>query len=145
MCGGAGLRLLRICSRWQAGWSIEKGVLTLGFGQRALRKITADAEFRMQPDALARAIAEDKQQGFVPCAVVATVGTTSTSSIDPVPAIADSCARENVWLHVDAAYAGSAAVVPELRPVVMPGCERADSFTLYPHKWLFRPFDLSVL
>ena len=145
MSGRVDLPLLRIYSSEQAHSSIEKGVLTLGFGQRALRKIPADAEFRMQPGALAHAIAEDKQQGFVPCAIVATVGTTSTSSIDPVPAIADICTRENIWLHVDAAYAGSAAVVPELRPVVMAACERADSFTLNPHKWLFTPFDLSVL
>ena len=145
MSGRRDLPLLRIYASEQAHSSIEKGVLTLGFGQRALRKLPADAEFRMQADALAAAIAEDKQQGFVPCAVVATVGTTSTSSIDPVPAIADICARENIWLHVDAAYAGSAAVVPELQSVVMAGCERADSFTLNPHKWLFTPFDLSVL
>ncbi|HEX7955629.1 MAG TPA: pyridoxal-dependent decarboxylase, partial [Pyrinomonadaceae bacterium] len=72
------------------------------------------------------------------------VGTTSTASIDPVPAIADVCARERLWLHVDAAYAGSAAVVPELRHVLA-GCERADSLVTNPHKWLFTPFDLSAL
>ncbi|MCA1614462.1 MAG: amino acid decarboxylase, partial [Acidobacteria bacterium] len=79
-----------------------------------------------------------------PFCVVATVGTTSTSSIDPVPEIAGVCERERLWLHVDAAYAGPAAVVPELRPLFA-GCERADSLTLNPHKWLFVPFDLSVL
>ncbi len=144
MSGRADLPLLRIYASEQAHSSIEKGVLTLGFGQRALKKIPTDDEFRMDADALARAIAADERQGYLPCAVVATVGTTSTSSIDPVPAIADVCARHNVWLHVDAAYAGSAAVVPELRHVIA-GSELADSFTLNPHKWLFTPFDLSVL
>jgi aromatic-L-amino-acid decarboxylase len=144
MSGRADLPLLRIYSSEQAHSSIEKGVLTLGFGQRALRKIPTDTEFRMDASALARAIEEDKQNGILPCAVVATVGTTSTSSIDPVPAIADLCAEHNIWLHVDAAYAGSAAIVPELRHVIA-GSERADSFTLNPHKWLFTPFDLSVL
>jgi aromatic-L-amino-acid decarboxylase len=144
MSGRADLPLLRIYSSEQAHSSIEKGVLTLGFGQRALRKIPTDAEFRMDAAALARAIEEDKQNGIRPCAVVATVGTTSTSSIDPVSAIADLCAEHDIWLHVDAAYAGSAAIVPELRHVIA-GSERADSFTLNPHKWLFTPFDLSVL
>jgi aromatic-L-amino-acid decarboxylase len=75
--------------------------------------------------------------------VTATVGTTSTTSIDPVSAIADVCARERLWLHVDAAYAGSAAVVPELRGLLQ-GCERADSLVMNPHKWLFVPVDLSA-
>ncbi len=144
MSGRADLPLLRVYASEQAHSSIEKGVLTLGLGQRALRKIPTDAEFRMDTQALAQAIEADKQQGFLPCAVVATVGTTSTSSIDPVPAIADICAQHHVWLHVDAAYAGPAAVVPELRHIIA-GSERADSFTLNPHKWLFTPFDLSVL
>jgi aromatic-L-amino-acid decarboxylase len=109
-----------------------------------LRKIPADAAFRMDASALARAIAEDRAAGHLPFCVVATVGTTSTSSIDPVPAIADLCERERLWLHVDAAYAGSAAVVPELRHILA-GSERADSLTLNPPKWLFVPFDLSVL
>ncbi|HEX8072567.1 MAG TPA: pyridoxal-dependent decarboxylase [Pyrinomonadaceae bacterium] len=144
MSGRPDLPLLTVYTSEQAHSSIEKGVLTLGFGQRALRKIPADAEFRMDAAALERTLAADLAAGHRPCAVVATVGTTSTSSIDPVPAIADLCARHNVWLHVDAAYAGSAAVVPELRPL-FEGCARADSFVLNPHKWLFTPFDLSAL
>ena len=98
----------------------------------------------MDPAALARAVAEDRAAGFTPFAVTATVGTTSSTSIDPVPAIADVCAREGLWLHVDTAYAGSAAVVPELR-WVLAGCERADSLVVNPHKWMFVPVDLSVL
>lgn len=144
MSGRADLPLLRVYASEHAHSSIDKGVLTLGFGQRALRKISTGAEFQMDAAALERAIEEDKQHGILPCAVVATVGTTSTSSIDPVPAIADICARHQIWLHVDAAYAGSAAIVPELRDTIS-GSERADSFTFNPHKWLFTPFDLSVL
>jgi aromatic-L-amino-acid decarboxylase len=144
MSGRPDLPLLRIYASEQAHSSIDKGVITLGLGQRALRKIPTDAEFRMDPQALARAIEEDKSQGTVPFCVVATVGTTSTSSIDPVRAIVEICEQHTLWLHVDAAYAGSAAVVPELRHI-LDGCERADSLAVNPHKWLFTPFDLSVL
>jgi aromatic-L-amino-acid decarboxylase len=144
MSGRADLPLLRVYSSEQAHSSVEKCAITLGLGQRSLRKIPADAEFRMDAAALARAVEEDRAAGHLPFCVVATVGTTSTSSIDPVPAIAEVCERERLWLHVDAAYAGSAAVVPELRHI-LEGSERADSLTLNPHKWLFTPFDLSVL
>ncbi|HLL77174.1 MAG TPA: pyridoxal-dependent decarboxylase [Pyrinomonadaceae bacterium] len=144
MSGRADLPLLRVYASEQSHSSVEKCVITLGLGQRSLRKIAADAEFRMDSAALARAVEEDRAAGHLPFCVVATVGTTSTSSIDPVPAVAEVCGREQLWLHVDAAYAGSAAVVPELRHV-LEGCERADSLTLNPHKWLFTPFDLSVL
>lgn len=144
MSGRKDLPLLRVYASEQAHSSIEKGVLTLGLGQRALRQIPTDAEFRMDAGALAAAIAEDTQSGHLPCCVVATVGTTSTSSIDPVQAIADICEKNKIWLHVDAAYAGSAAVVPELQ-YILAGTERADSLVMNPHKWLFTPFDLSVL
>lgn len=144
MSGRADLPLLRVYASEQAHSSIDKGVITLGLGQRALRKIPTDSEFRMDPKALADAVEEDKQQGFLPFCVVATVGTTSTSSIDPVPAIVEACEKHVMWLHVDAAYAGSAAIVPEQRDILK-GCERADSLVLNPHKWLFTPFDLSVL
>src|SRR5437867_6926742 len=98
----------------------------------------------MDAKALATAVDEDKGNGVLPFCVVATVGTTSTSSIDPVPAIVEICEQYDMWLHVDAAYAGSAAVVPEMQPILK-GCERADSVVTNPHKWLFTPFDLSVL
>jgi aromatic-L-amino-acid decarboxylase len=123
--------------------SIDKAVILVGFGHAALRKIAADDSFRMRPDRLRQAIAEDRAAGFTPVAVVATVGTTSTTSIDPVPAIAEICASERLWLHVDAAYAGVAAMVPECRHVLA-GCDRADSLVVNPHKWLFTPFDLSA-
>jgi aromatic-L-amino-acid decarboxylase len=144
MSGRDDLPLLRIYASEQAHSSIEKGILTLGLGQRALRSIPTDAEFRMDANALAQAIEEDKRDGILPCCVVATVGTTSMSSIDPVPAIADICEQHKIWLHVDAAYAGSAAIVPEMRHI-LDGSERADSLVTNPHKWLFTPFDLSVL
>ena len=144
MSGRKDLPLLRVYASEQAHSSIDKGIITLGLGQRALRKIPADSEFRMDPRALAEAIDEDKRDGMLPFCVVATVGTTSTSSVDPVPAIVEVCEKHAIWLHVDAAYAGSAAIVPELRHI-LDGCERADSLVLNPHKWLFTPFDLSVL
>ena len=144
MSGRPDLPLLRVYASEQAHSSIEKGIITLGLGQRALRKIPTDSQFRMDPKALAEAVTEDKRNGIVPFCVVATVGTTSMSSIDPVPAMVEICEQHTLWLHVDTAYAGSAAVVPEFRYLVA-GCERADSLVTNPHKWLFTPFDLSVL
>ncbi len=138
------LPLLRVYASEQAHSSIDKGIITLGLGQKSLRKIPADDQFRMDPQALADAIDEDKRNGILPFCVVATVGTTSTSSIDPVPAIVEICEPHAMWLHVDAAYGGSAAIVPEMRHVLA-GCARADSLVLNPHKWLFTPFDCSVL
>jgi len=144
MSGRTDLPLLRVYASDQAHSSIDKGIITLGLGQRALRKIPCDSEFRMDVNALREAIDEDKRNGFLPFCIVATVGTTSTSSIDPVPEIIPIGEEHAMWLHVDAAYAGSAAIVPELRHILA-GCERADSLVLNPHKWLFTPFDLSVL
>lgn len=144
MSGRRDLPLLRVYISEQAHSSIEKGVITLGLGQRGLRKIPTDAEFRMDVKALEAAIEEDKENGYVPFCIVATVGTTSTSSIDPVAEMIPIGEKYAMWLHVDAAYAGSAAVVPELRHILK-GCERADSVAVNPHKWLFTPFDLSVL
>lgn len=144
MSGRADLPLLRVYVSEQAHSSIEKAVITLGLGQRALRKIPTDSEFRMDARALAAAIEEDKRDGHLPFCIVATVGTTSTSSIDPVAEIVPIGEKHMMWLHVDAAYAGSAAIVPEFRSILA-GCERADSLVTNPHKWLFTPFDLSVL
>jgi aromatic-L-amino-acid decarboxylase len=115
----------------------------LGLGLDALRKIPVDDAFRLRPDALRDAIHQDLASGISPMAVVATVGTTSTASIDPVPAIADLCAEESIWLHVDAAYAGTAAMLPEQR-WILAGAGRADSLFLNPHKWMFTPLDSSA-
>ena len=124
-----------LCSD-QAHSSVEKAARILGL---EARKVVVDDEFRMRPDALAEAL-EDAQVG----AVVATVGTTSTTSVDPVPEIADLAEQAGAWLHVDAAYAGSAMVCEELR-WALEGCERADSLVVNPHKWLFTPVDCSCL
>ena len=124
--------------------SSEKAAITLGFGQENVRKIPVDAEFRMRPDLLGRAIEADIGAGKRPCCIVASVGSTSTTAIDPVPEIADIAAHHNIWLHVDAAYGGSAAVVPEMRHVLK-GAERAHSLILNPHKWLYVSVDCSVL
>jgi aromatic-L-amino-acid decarboxylase len=127
----------------EAHSSIEKAGIVLGVGQTGLRKIPVDSEFRMDVMALEQAIQEDIADGWRPFAVVATVGTTSTTSIDPVPQIADICERYGLWLHVDAAYGGSAAVDPTMQ-WVLAGCERADTLIVNPHKWLFTPIDCSV-
>jgi aromatic-L-amino-acid decarboxylase len=140
---GRDLPPLRVYASEHAHSSIDKSVIMLGLGQAALRRIAVDDAFRLRPAALAEAIADDRRAGRLPIAVVATVGTTSTTSVDPVAAIADICEREGIWLHVDAAYAGAAAILPEHRHV-LDGAARADSLVVNPHKWLFTPFDLSA-
>ena len=135
---------LRLYASEHVHSSVDKSAITLGIGQNGLRKIASDSEYRMDTGALEQAIKEDQANGWLPFCVVATTGTTSTTSIDPVAAIADICEREGLWLHVDAAYGGSAAVVPEMR-WVLEGSDRADSLVVNPHKGLFVPVDLSVL
>ena len=141
---GRGLPRLRLYCSEEAHSSIEKAAITLGVGRAGVRRVPTDADFRLDPRALEAAVQEDRAAGWRPFCVVATVGTTSTTSIDPVPEIADVCERHGLWLHVDAAYGGSAAVVPEMR-WVLKGCERADSLVVNPHKWLFVPVDCSAL
>ena len=142
--GMAGLPRLRLYCSEEAHSSVEKAGITLGLGRTGTRRIPTDAEFRMDAAALESAIQEDLAAGWRPFCVVATVGTTSTTSVDPVPAIADLCARYGLWLHVDAAYGGAVGVVPEMRGLLA-GCERADSLVVNPHKWLFVPIDCSAL
>jgi aromatic-L-amino-acid/L-tryptophan decarboxylase len=144
MAGRGDLPALRVYCSEQAHSSVDKGAMTLGLGLDNVVHIGTDNAFRMRPDLLARAIAADRAQGHRPLAVVATVGTTSSTSIDPVPAIAELCRAEQIWLHVDAAYGGVAAIVPALRHV-LDGVDRADSVVLNPHKWLFTPIDCSAL
>ncbi len=134
---------LRLYTSEQAHSSIEKAAIVLGLGQQGVRKIPVDADFRMDPRALAAAVHEDRQDGWRPLCVVATVGTTSTTSVDPVPTLAGLCAQEGMWLHVDGAYAGIAALVPEFG-WVLDGCAGADSVVINPHKWLFTPIDCSA-
>lgn len=135
---------LRFYASEEAHSSLEKAAILLGLGLESLRKIETDDAYRMDVEALDQAIREDLRDGWWPFAVVATVGTTSTTSVDPVESIADLCERYGLWLHVDAAYAGVAALMPEKRWVLC-GCERADSLSINPHKWLFTPFHCSVL
>src|SRR5690348_10341927 len=123
--------------------SIEKGAIAIGVGQRNVRKIAVDAEYRMRPDLLVQAIEQDRAAGRKPFCVVATVGTTSTTSVDPVEPLADIAERYGLWLHVDAAYGGAAAILPEHRQILA-GAERAHSLVMNPHKWLLTNIDLSA-
>jgi aromatic-L-amino-acid/L-tryptophan decarboxylase len=135
---------LRIYASEQGHSSIDKAARALGLGSDGVRHVAVDDEYRMKSQALADAIAEDRRAGVLPFCVVATVGSTSCTSIDPVPEIADLCEREGLWLHVDAAHGGAAAAVPEMRHI-LDGCDRADSIVVNPHKWLFVQMGLSVL
>ncbi|MFW5739068.1 MAG: pyridoxal phosphate-dependent decarboxylase family protein [Myxococcota bacterium] len=144
MAGRSDLPPLAIYTSAEAHSSVDKGAIALGIGRRHTRRIETDDRFRMRPDRLAKAIEEDIAQGIRPIAVVATTGTTSTTSVDPVANIASICEEHGVWLHVDAAYGGSAAVSPSLR-WVLDGCERADSLVVNPHKWMLTPIDCSLL
>jgi aromatic-L-amino-acid decarboxylase len=143
LAGRSDVPRLRVYCSDQTHSSIDKAVIAIGLGHQSLRKIPTDDRFRMRVDALGHAIAEDRAGGILPIAVVPTVGTTSTTSIDPVPEIADICQREHLWMHVDAAYGGVAAMLPS-HAHVLNGAERADSLVVNPHKWLFTPFDLSA-
>ena len=127
----------------QSHSSIEKAAIALGIGQNNVRKVAADAEFRMGPEALEIEMARDRASNKRPFCVVATVGTTSSTSVDPVAAIVDVAARYDAWVHIDAAYAGPAAILPEFR-WILAGAERAHSIVINPHKWLFTPMDLSA-
>jgi aromatic-L-amino-acid decarboxylase len=141
---GRDLPPLRVYCSDQAHSSIEKGALALGVGADGVIKIESDDAFRMKPEALEAALARDRAAGALPMAIVATAGTTSTASVDPVRRIGEIAARENVWFHVDAAYAGSATICPEYR-WLWDGVEYADSIVTNPHKWLFTPIDFGVL
>jgi len=127
----------------EAHSSVAKDARLAGFRPDRLRLVPADSAYAMRPDALEAMIAADREAGLVPAAVVATVGTTSSTGIDPLAAIGAITSREGVWLHVDAAFAGSAAIVPELR-WLLDGVEHADSLVMNPHKWLLVNFDCSA-
>ncbi len=134
---------LTVYASREAHSSVDKGVKLAGFGLDRLRRIPGDAAFALDPAALERAVVEDVAAGLKPACVVATIGTTSSTAVDPVPAVAAICRRHGIWLHVDAAYAGSAAIVPELRGYFA-GMESADSIVVNPHKWLLTNFDCTA-
>jgi aromatic-L-amino-acid decarboxylase len=144
LAGRADLPALTIYASEQAHSSVDKGAIALGLGLENVRHIGTDAEFRMDAKALAAQIAADRAAGRRPIAVVATAGTTSTTSVDPLRVVGEICRREGLWFHVDAAYGGSAAICPEFR-ALLDGLELADSVVVNPHKWLFTPVDCSVL
>jgi aromatic-L-amino-acid decarboxylase len=134
---------LTVYTSTEAHSSVDKGVKLAGYGVERLRKIAVDTNYAMRPDELERALVADLEAGLTPACVVATVGTTSSTAVDPLAAIAEICRRHGVWLHVDAAYAGAAAIVPELRHF-FDGVEQVDSFVFNPHKWLLVNFDCSA-
>ncbi|MDQ6689933.1 MAG: pyridoxal-dependent decarboxylase, partial [Gemmatimonadota bacterium] len=144
MSGRADLPKVVVYCSEEAHSSVDKAVMTLGFGLSALRRIPTDDQLRMDVAALDAAVKNDRRAGAIPLAVVATVGTTSTTAIDPVLAVSKICEREKMWLHVDASYGGTAAILPEMRHV-LEGCDHADSLIVNPHKWLFTPMDCSAL
>ena len=143
LAGRTDVPRVRVYCSDQTHSSIDKAVIAIGLGHESLRKIPTDDRFCMRTDALRAAIAEDRAAGIRPIAIVPTVGTTSTTSIDPVAEVADICERERLWMHVDAAYGGVAAMLPS-HAHILHGAERADSLVVNPHKWLFTPFDLSA-
>ena len=123
--------------------SIEKGVKIAGYGTEALRYIMTDENFAIIPSKLEEAVIRDKEKGLHPACVVATLGTTSSTAMDPVEPIGEICRRHGLWLHVDAAFAGTAAILPEKRDMLR-GSEYMDSFVFNPHKWMFTNFDCSA-
>ena len=144
MSGRTDLPRLRLYISDQTHSSVEKGAITLGLGQENVIKIATNEAFQMRADELEKAIQMDSAAGHRPFFICATVGTTSTTSIDPVPAIAEIAARYGLWLHVDGAYGGAAAILPDMRHVLA-GTDQADSFVVNPHKWLLTPMDCSTL
>jgi len=138
-CNG---KLVAYCST-QTHSSVEKAAKVAGLGAENLRAIAVDQNFAMRPDELSRQIAQDKAGGRIPCFVCATVGTTSSNATDPVPEIARICREHGIWLHVDAAMSGTAALCPEFRHIHQ-GFEFADSYCFNPHKWMFTNFDCDV-
>src|SRR3990170_1511386 len=144
LAGRPDVPALRVYASTEAHSSIEKACMTLGLGRDSLVRVAADERYAMRPEALAKSIAADRAAGHRPIAIVATIGTTSSTAIDPVADLADIAVREGVWLHVDSAYAGVVAMIPERRGSFR-GWERADSIVVNPHKWLFTPLDASLL
>jgi aromatic-L-amino-acid/L-tryptophan decarboxylase len=135
---------LRIYTSDQAHSAAEKAAIALGFGEENVIRVPGDDQFRIEIKSLGRSVAQDRQNGFQPIAVVATVGTTATASVDAIPEVAKICREEKMWLHIDAAYGGGFAMVPEYQWITK-GWELADSIVINPHKTVFVPLDFSVL
>ena len=134
---------MRVYCSEQGHSSIEKGVRISGIGRKNLVKIPVREDFSMDPDRLMEAIEADKRNGYLPCCVIATIGTTGTTAVDPLKPIGEFCSKNNIWLHVDAAMAGTALILPEFR-WMLEGMEYIDSFLFNPHKWMFTNFDCTA-
>lgn len=143
IAAGAPLDRLVVYGSTQAHSSLEKGARVAGIPVERVRLVDVDDAFALRPDALAAAVDADRAAGLVPCLVMATVGTTSSLACDPIDAVAEVAGAAGMWLHVDGALAGSAGVCPELR-AIFSGLDRADSYVMDPHKWLFTTFDCSL-
>jgi len=141
---GAGAPVFRIYASEQAHSSAEKAAIALGLGEENVQRIPTDAQFCMDPSVLREMITRDVRDNFSPLAVIATVGTTSTASVDPVPEIAKICRENRMWLHIDGAYGAGFAILPENKSLTV-GWSEADSIVVNPHKSLFVPLDFSVL
>jgi len=141
--GSAGTGICRVYCSEQTHSSVDKAVKIGGIGRKNLVKIPVSSDFSMDPEKLREAVLKDKQNGYLPCCVVATIGTTGTTAIDPLEAIGAICAEYGIWLHVDAAMAGSALILPEFQ-WMLAGKQYIDSFVFNPHKWLFTNFDCSA-
>lgn len=141
--GGAGNETLRVYCSEQTHSSVEKAVKICGIGRKNLVKIPVKEDFSINPVKLEEAILADREKGFIPCCVVATIGTTGTTAIDPLKAVGEICDKFKVWLHVDAAMAGTALILPEFQ-WMLEGREYIDSFVFNPHKWMFTNFDCSA-
>jgi aromatic-L-amino-acid decarboxylase len=135
--------ILRVYCSDQTHSSVEKAVKICGIGKRNLVKISVKEDFSMDPEKLKKAILRDKESGYIPCCVVATIGTTGSTAIDPLRAIGEFCHENNIWLHVDAAFAGTALILPEFQ-WMLDGKEYIDSFVFNPHKWMFTNFDCTA-
>ncbi|MBE0675003.1 MAG: aminotransferase class I/II-fold pyridoxal phosphate-dependent enzyme [Bacteroidales bacterium] len=140
---GASTGVLRVYGSTQTHSSVEKGVKIAGLGRKNLIKVATRKDYSLDPAALEKAITDDISNGYKPCCVIATIGTTGTTAIDPLREIGEICNRYNVWLHVDAALGGTALLLPEYQHLA-DGMEYADSFVFNPHKWMFTNFDCSV-
>jgi aromatic-L-amino-acid decarboxylase len=141
--GAVSAGILRVYCSEQAHSSVEKAVKISGIGKNNLIKIPVKDDFSMDPASLDDAVAADKMKGYLPCCVVATIGTTGTTAVDPIRAIGEICSKNNVWLHVDAAMAGTALILPEFQWMI-DGKEYIDSFLFNPHKWMFTNFDCTA-